>query len=80
MLYIYVYVIYNDDHKVPPYQVLLVEVLHHLEVVGYGVPLFGGQQHLGVRQPGQQFLHQGGVTLDVPQLVLQPFLLVLASL
>lgn len=35
--------IYNDNQKVPPYQVLLVEVIHDLEIVRYGVPLLGGQ-------------------------------------
>lgn len=64
----------------PPYQVLLVEVLHHLEIVRDGVAFLGGQQHLGVGQPGQQLLHQGRVPLDVSQLVLKTPLLVLRPL
>lgn len=64
----------------PPYQVLLVEVLHYLEIVRDGVALLGGQQHLGVGQPGQQLLHQRRVPLDVAQLVLKTALLVLRPL
>ena len=64
----------------PPYQVLLVEVLHHLEIVRDGVALLGGQQHLGVGQPSQQLFHQRRVPLDVAQLVLKTALLVLRPL
>ena len=45
----------------------LQQGIHHLEVVGHGVALLGGQQGLRVSQPGQEFLQQGSVALDVTQ-------------